>query len=400
MVLTDLPPELLLMISDLLRPADVVCFSLCAHKLLRLLGEKERALLKPKSGVVCFEALKSEREPLVWNEDRELFLTQLSRDQPRYFFCYICTYLHPWDKILPPGPAFRPNPSLRCQKKRRDTLHEAVEAQVASRYDLQYCHVQLAMRRFYCGPEYGITPRSLDYTNVKLWADRPFTSLMSVEARICPNSPSLCMRIQSMAVVRPPYMKLFLAETRWLVVCAHTYTDKPARELPRLVKSLMDTYRRGDDASSHLHRCPECGVDYKLALREYDGKLALVITKWLDFGSGLSPNDPRWNTHYRRSCQGNMPVSASPIGSTRWRFETASGRGSEEDLLNRNISYLSGNRFRVDMDKFNVLMWFLQAETHVPRISVFKSFANYFRSFYDPFVPQHDGQLSAPLPVD
>ena len=77
-VLTDLPPELLLMVSDLLRPADVVCLSLCTHKLLRLLGEKERELLKPRSDVVWFEALKSKRDPRVWNDDRELFLTQLS----------------------------------------------------------------------------------------------------------------------------------------------------------------------------------------------------------------------------------------------------------------------------------------------------------------------------------
>lgn len=358
MTFTDLPPELLLMISDLLPLVDVVCFSLCSHSLFSLLGKKGRILLKPKSDKVWPEAVMPNRNPLVWNEDRELFLTRLSRDQLRYFFCFYCAYLHPWEKIQPPGPAFRPNTPLQCQTK--NTAYTLSIPSMAPYYRVSYSHVQLAMRRFYHGPDYGISTKSLSYTEVLLEPYKPITALLSVEARICRESPSLCMRIQHLVSVhRRSGLNLLLAEISWLAVCAHTYMGKPGGTLPMLVKGLTDAYRGGNDTPAHVYRCHWCSTDYTLALREYDrNKLGLVLTKWLDFGSGLSAADPQWNSQFG-TFRDTRPGVVVRVGDTRVRFENAPGEGSEEDLTRRNISYLSGNRYKVDIDKMNMLRWFL-----------------------------------------
>lgn len=97
--LIKLPPELLHMITEHLSPNDTASLILCNHALLRTLGTRHWSSLHPGKG----------------NEKyRELFLTALTRDLPRYFFCHHCSRLHLQDNLGPPGPALQPKNRLLC----------------------------------------------------------------------------------------------------------------------------------------------------------------------------------------------------------------------------------------------------------------------------------------------
>jgi hypothetical protein len=177
-----MPTEILLMIGEHLSPVDLACLALCSHALLQRLGTKS---LLPVS-----EAY------------RETFLTRLTQDLPQYFFCYCCFRLHLWADIGPPGRPFQPSKILECRYTQPEpTLGLCVWVHPSiSFYDFTFIHLQLAMRRHYYGPQYGVSLESLSFTEVM--CDEGRTTLLSVEARICPEPTSLCLRMQHWAVFK------------------------------------------------------------------------------------------------------------------------------------------------------------------------------------------------------
>jgi hypothetical protein len=84
----------------------------------------------------------------------------------------------------------------------------------------------------------------------------------------------------------------------------------------------------------------------------------LVITKWLDLGAGLAPNDPIWRGH---SGQGrHMELGAlGEAGVLRQRFENEFGP-SQDTLSSRNESYLKGQHFTKSMKRYGSGRWILQ----------------------------------------
>lgn len=109
-LLTDLPPELLLLITDLLPPADLLCLSLSTHTLYDHLSSQppsaraRKALAKANPREACLRR-GFPRPGEIWNAEREAFLLRLERDQhqTRDFFCYYCAFLHRCEWINPGG---------------------------------------------------------------------------------------------------------------------------------------------------------------------------------------------------------------------------------------------------------------------------------------------------------
>lgn len=67
--------DLLLSITDFLPPEDIICLSLCNHRLLTVFEvQKKRQVLE--------------------GTNRLSFLARLERDSPKYFTCYVCCALH------------------------------------------------------------------------------------------------------------------------------------------------------------------------------------------------------------------------------------------------------------------------------------------------------------------
>lgn len=393
--LTDLPLELLLIIAEFLSPIDGACLSLSSRKLLGLFSEREKELLKAQPGETWIRKARPVPGGGAWNDERAAFLSRLSRDFPRYFFCYTCSRLHPWEMVGPPGPAFQPRNRIGCQDKMLAlTLCDLLEAhEYSTYYSFHFFHVQLAMRGFLYGPRFGISTKSLSYTEVRLSPTPHMTTLLSVEARICPDTSSLRMRVQNMvSVTRANASQLSLGDRFLLGICNHVHWKTVALDGPDLVDLVshcLEAYRSGATSAPELRRCHYCTTDYKVDIKEHgEESLALVITKWLDLGSGATPDDTRWNCHLPFFFDTSLGAHHL-LGDSRSRFENLPGE-SEEELLSRNLSYLTDGKYKTVMDRLNKTTWFLQAESRVPRSLLSRSLSYGYQAILALFVPENE----------
>jgi hypothetical protein len=326
--LMKLPAELLQMIIEYLSPADLACLALCNHTLLSRLG----------TGSLMLPHEDNEKH-------RELFLTRLAQDLPPYFLCYPCSRLHLSKYVDPPGPAFQPRRRLRCHYiDPGESLWESVKAHKrSSLYRFRFVHLQLAMKRHYHGCQHGISTESLAFSEVRSSCDGDeLTTLLSVDARVCPQDrqASLCLRVQHWAMLDDSMdQKLLLSKMQFMLICDHLEVDDP---------KIIQIINESRPSQLELFTCRSCNVDFQLEIRECgDRALALVITKWLDLGSGLTPKDPRWRAHLGWDEGAEIDAFRRP-GEIRRRFEKE--HELSQDALSRlNESYLVARNFKTRM---------------------------------------------------
>jgi hypothetical protein len=127
-----------------------------------------------------------------------------------------------------------------------------------STYEFYWLHLYLTMRRYYLGLSFGIALESLLYTEVTLKNLRSAyysqdqiseanlhpgkrTGLKSVEARICQISPSLCLRIQELAIASRASVSHLLPRKIPIEVCRHigTYSSN----FNEIINSVVEAYR-------------------------------------------------------------------------------------------------------------------------------------------------------------
>lgn len=144
---------LLLSISDFLEPEDITCLSLCSHHLFAVFhGQKRRV------------------SPMT--DKAKLSLPRrLERDRPSHFVRYSCLILHKFDGTETfdlSGPSISWNSRLSCIRNLEyvKSSMEVHESYSHSQY-VSFLHVQLAMRRFFYGPRFGISTEALSYTEVQ-----------------------------------------------------------------------------------------------------------------------------------------------------------------------------------------------------------------------------------------
>ncbi|KAJ5704595.1 hypothetical protein N7536_000284 [Penicillium majusculum] len=257
--LDALPVELLLSIADFLLLEDIYCLSLCNRRLLALF----RGQTKPQYYLERNAQLS--------------FLRRLERDNPRYLACGTCLVLHSMDSISEP---FELAPSAYIYPPRVD-CHVATSGKglhdpfwmvrhkgfgTYSRYQLHFSHIHLARRRFYCGPQYGISTDALSFTEVTdefLRGDRVVnpSTLFSIEAEICPTPPSLHLRIQD--VMSMENIRLLLDDKDYFLPDPNYYATLPAWK--RISKSFwMQNIPRNRYPAREYSTCDECNTDYEL----------------------------------------------------------------------------------------------------------------------------------------
>lgn len=188
--LSGLAAELLLSIADFLPSEDIYCLSLCNRRLF-----------------ATFESWR--RREKLEKKIRLSFLNRLERDSPEYFTCYACCVLHKYDNGAKSfglsGPVVQQIGLRRfpCMRTRNGQFIPELIMSVYTKYSKSYVenefcfiHLQLAMRRYHYGPQYGIHPSVLYFTGVTVHIMS--TALHSFEAQICIDlrSPVLCLRIQ------------------------------------------------------------------------------------------------------------------------------------------------------------------------------------------------------------
>lgn len=340
--LEKLPVELLYGIADFLAAPDRCCLSLCSHRLFNILGHNSR--LEPKT------------------EHWRIFLQRLSRDLPRHIYCHACSVIHQCEHIKPPGPIWYWH--LRLPKHdeldKSPWLFWSVNVHPGgSRYAFFHIHVQLAMKRHYCGPTHGISTESLAYVEVQTSASPSLTSLLSVDAQIC-HGPRLCLRVQNWVL-----LKDFKPSSLYRIgICVHLNTqDAPIAEL---IQSESDTRKGSSRKSSNpnIYQCRACGIDYQMETIDCDREgTALVITKWLDLGSGLDPKDSRWTRHfYPLGTRSLGKIEAIQSDGTLCSHFEQESAVSLDALTHMNASLLERNAFLRKTHQIKCNTWLLQGD--------------------------------------
>jgi hypothetical protein len=380
--LPDLPLELLLMVAQDLSPVDVACLALCNRRLLSSLGSACRNLPKGRTGGPD-------------DGPRIDFLTRFSRDLPQYHLCHACLRLHLWRKVALPGPKFKLpacveslDGSVHRLKKPLYIIHYPSHAY----YKFYFVHLQLAMRRFYHGAQYGIPVQSLLYTEVgtnpitykALKPTKPhdeeefqcshMTTLLSVDARICSNPPGLYLRTQELAVVRQHNLSLLFPHPKneSMHSCMHLGRIS---NLKAVVHELIDKYRSDMTTKPRDHgRCDKCNTSWQIEIRKMgQNDVCLVFTRWLDLGPGLSPDDDRWRCH--NNYEFEIKLADDEKTDSRQRFENDSIQAncsdalSEEEMYHRNMRFIQGQAYRTLMTRFGVCSWCLHGEKELDQSS-------------------------------
>ena len=355
--LRTLPSELLLMIALHLPLSDAANFALIDRRLSMLIGPTYWPRLRTSA---------------VISGHREQFLSTFARDLPSWFYCHSCSHLHPRDRVGPPGPFNQPSKSLWClQTNSQGSLWSYVNVHGAfSRYNFEFHHLQLAMLRHYLGAGYGISTDELSFVQVNEFGDGDprgrVTTLLSVEARVCAEPARLCLRLQNWAILQTRVPELALERTKCVWVCDHFLAEEG--EMFQLIESSLDEYctRSERPQEPKRHRCRRCNFVFQLEVLDTgsDG-LAIVITKWLDLGSGLTPTDPKWMVLTATLVDG-YDVNDHASEAERCRLDFEKGEGlTQQAITLRNASYLSDQRYKQVMTKWSCGDWILQAGRRV-----------------------------------
>lgn len=346
--LTTLPPELLLIIADQLSPAHRSCLALCNHRLLEILFNSHDQLKR------CFRVIVPD-DPLFldMNDTRISFLTQLSKDLPHYYLCLSqgCLKLHTWRHIKEPGRDERDTDADSNLSKLDHPGRQLLLSYLGPpSYNLDFVHLQLIMRAFHFGPEYGIPPESLDFVAVtqgKLGtssANRK-TGVVSIERRICPAFQTICCRIQRLQVVESvDYFHSALCEIP-VPVCGHTTTTLRKFGSPERPPSSYNGAAADDDGAK-CGTCDHCQSRFRLEYHSLDSsEVCVVLTTWRNLGSKLRPHC------IPSGCEVTALVDA-PVPDPRLRFEEHSlaprpGPSSDspaaltvEEVRSRNLGLL------------------------------------------------------------
>lgn len=221
-------------------------------------------------------------------------------------------------------------------------------------YSFHFFHLQLAMRRFYHGQEFGISTQELSHTNVQVYngQDPDVTLLFSVDAQISCRQLGLVLRVQEIMFV--PSYKQYLMHCRRdgkpegtiqppedIYICPHVTTQG----LADIVDPVVRAHYAGQKEYSSTYTCDHCNTDARVEMCDEGTDFALVFTKLIDLDSISTPADPRWRalcgfprSTYKRPGHGRRVVK----NSTRFCFSDS----CLETLRSRNIFYLKNERYK------------------------------------------------------
>lgn len=347
--LAKLPLELLADIWDLLSPIDLVCLCLCYRRL--------------------YTALKKSYQFPTRRGERLEILIRLERDLPGYFACDICNILHPYDgseSFGLSGIVHKRSSQLPCIRKGYDLNAESIGGSSISmrshstfthpRNRVLFLQIKLAMRRYCYGPHFGINTDSLAYTQVREYTHpsqifgpsppvyQPIKTLFSIEAQICPKPLGVHVRMQDILLYDTwEDSKIQVNSKSYLLdyyeLCQHTSLESKAF----YIESIYNGNR-----SSFRHTCPRCNTVSLIEFCRVDSRLALVMTRWVNLGTGIRRDDPLWKIHIFRCDDWTMPSElprSLTLQSPRKSFEKTTSL-SFKGLRSRNISYLRGDRYK------------------------------------------------------
>ena len=347
--LRTLPSELLLLIALQLPLPDAANFALINRRLSMLIGPTYWPRLR--TGAVI-------------PGHREQFLNTFVRDLPSWFYCHSCSHLHSLDRILPPGPFDKPSNPLWCQQTNFHSIYPYLLGSLPY-YRFLFHHLQLAMLRHHLGPGYGISTNDLSFVQVNEVNEcEPKVrnkTLFSVEARVCTETARFCLHIQRWTVLHTNVLELAMKRAKCVEMCFH-HNAKKSEMFQLIMSSLNEHFIKSKGPREPKRRiCRRCQFVYQLEVLDTDNDgLAIVITKWLDLGSGLTPLDQNWRFLTGLTQENDGIDRTGDVERCRLDFEKEGGLKPDAITL-RNASYLSKQQYRKTMNKISAGIWILQA---------------------------------------
>ncbi len=295
-LLESLPAELIFQVAAWLQPKSAILLSLCSHKLHSMLGQTSLRDLKQSNSS--------------YNE-RALLLQALDRDLSDTLYCFVCNKLHVllrrYEDRLGAKKMYRRVSDGRCQVG-DDTYNFGTTRTYHPGFKFE--HLQMTMKLYRRG----------------LLADANAFLMRSAHLR-----PALACGFMTFL---PHHNGLYFFEPRfvndnivvraqcWIWhddqgvrmplqydarVCAHLNEDtrdqNPYSTVYRCKLKHLAAKQDSCKKCSNLIRCHYCPTEVHVGAQRFGGSKgsALITTKWLLLGNGLSPSEALWESHLERS---------------------------------------------------------------------------------------------------
>ncbi|TGO80648.1 hypothetical protein BELL_0003g00150 [Botrytis elliptica] len=316
--LVRIPPEILRMIAEFLPEKNAACFTLCCHSIKDVLGERYlKAMTIPPYEQFDFSP-KGEIK----------FVHLLARDLPQHFACFECSRIHRARTIKWPS---NTKEHLGCAHSIR-SRQNAYSLTFFSPFKIYFAQVYLVMKQHRLGIDLGFPLEAFRHVEITHEKRTNVTNLMSVDARFVSNE--LLLRSQ-IWILFPPSQKDRMIQklsecglpTR---LCAHSARSS----LEEMVAGLV-----GNGGSLiRTVQCHHCWMDFGIR-RKYFGEAgtAFIITRWINLGAGLDPEDRKWQGHIGRKGL----RSRQRLVNIRKTFEDQEGSSMEEFTSDNQQKLLS-----------------------------------------------------------
>jgi len=113
-----------------------------------------------------------------------------------------------------------------------------------------------------------------------------------------------------------------------------------------------------------------CNTESRLEIAVIDAKVALIMTRWVNLGPGLTSDDILWTAHIDRPKRGErIRIPEHLITSPRRCFEDIAPQ-SYMDLKSHNLDYLKNQRYKRVMRRNGLgnLYWVPYKESRMRRV--------------------------------
>jgi hypothetical protein len=273
--LFNLSNELIHDIATWLPPSAAAAFTLCSRRLSFVIGTRYLQ--------ICNE--------LGHEEERKTLLDLFSRDLEDHIHCHRCRKVHKAE--------LQPNMTRKCTISDYDDLSKILFQ------GFLFINLQMAMKLHRLGKDPGLHLRFLTKSNQisrRIGGDRS-EPYITYESRIVGRDvlfrSQFCLFIPRHSIdIRAILHHIATHRLRKFNICRHYQLYDIG--IRAIFLCLMEHLAKGTPFCScmglmDLTECRKCGTEFKMDLMDYADKgVVFIVTKWVDLGPGLSPEDEKW----------------------------------------------------------------------------------------------------------
>lgn len=210
-------------------------------------------------------------------------------------------------------------------------------------------HVQLALTN-------EMPLDAFAHTEFRIDEESRATSLLSVEARI--DSDELIVRSQRWILLPRARRNEFATGEHLKSLCEHVIMRGGVEGHDLLTQVAQ---ARLEGLESQVMNCTKCHMDFFIDIIDIGEKdTAMVVTRWINFGAGLTPSDRDWQCHFPQPHIYTLAHNLAASGSIKERFESQLGL-SYDELSKENVCRLvsgpSPGQRSVNVEGSHGLVW-------------------------------------------